>query len=108
MKIKKRNILQNRINAFWPTYIRKLSTTKLELYLFQKSLNKETKEKTVNIILLEIITLLKSKLNRISDIKIEDVYFNNVLDKNNLYNATINYCQDLNISYLIYEVMLKN
>ena len=75
----------------------------LELYLFQETINKDAKERLYNSILLEDKTFLKFKFYLISDMIINNVYFSYVFDKNNLDNATINYCQDLNISYLIYD-----
>ena len=74
-----------------------------ELYLFQETLNKEEKERLFNLILLEDKACLKFKLYLISEIKIENIYFSYVFDKNNLDNATINYCQVLNINYIIYD-----
>lgn len=74
-----------------------------ELYLFQETINKDANERLFNSKLLEDRTSLKFKLYIISDVKIENVYFSYVFDKNNLDNATINYCQDLNINYLIFD-----
>ena len=64
---------------------------------------KDANERLFNSKLLEDRTSLKFKLYIISDVKIENVYFSYVFDKNNLDNATINYCQDLNINYLIFD-----
>ena len=47
--------------------------------------------------------LLKYLLFIDSEIKIKNVYFSYIFDKNNLDNATINYCKFRNINYKIYD-----
>ena len=74
-----------------------------ELYLFQETLKKKADERLFNLILIEDKMLLKYLLFIDSEIKIKNVYFSYIFDKNNLDNATINYCKFRNINYKIYD-----
>ena len=74
-----------------------------ELYLFQETLKKNSNERLLNATLNEDKICLKYQFYLLSFLKIDNIYFNYVFDKNNLDTATINYCKETNISYLIYD-----
>ena len=79
-----------------------------EIFLFQENISKDTKDRLFNLILLEDKACIKFQLYLYSDIIIENVYFSYVFDNNKLDNATINYCKDLNINYLIFDYNNEN
>ena len=74
-----------------------------ELYLFQETLKKEVNKRLFNLALIEDRACLKFKFYLNSQIKIGNIYFSYVFDKNNMDNTTKNYCVDLNINFQIYD-----
>ncbi len=74
-----------------------------ELYLTQETLKKEAKERLFNLRLVEDKICLKFRIFLKSSVKIENIYFSYVFDKNNLDNTTINYCKDIKINFHIYD-----
>ena len=74
-----------------------------ELYLFQETIKKKADERLFNLTLIEDRICLKFIFYLNSEIKIDNIYFSYVFDKNDTDNTTKNYCIDLNINYLIYD-----
>ena len=71
--------------------------------MFQEIIKKKADERLFNLTLIEDRICLKFIFYLNSEIKIDNIYFSYVFDKNNTDNTTKNYCIDLNINYLIYD-----
>lgn len=102
-------IIQNYQNAkHYDTAILKLNsiirdTKYFDLFIFQETLKKETKERFSYPTLIEDKTCLKYKFYLNSDIQIKNIYFSYVFDNDNLDTTTMDYCEDNNINYQIYD-----
>ena len=81
----------------------KKSVKYYELNLFQQTIKKEAKERLTTITLNIEKIYLKYLFYLNAIIKIENIYFFYVFDKSDLDSATLNYCKENEISYLIYD-----
>ena len=74
-----------------------------DLYLTQETIKKEAFERLFNLKLVEDKACIKCRLYIKCSIKIGDIYFSYVFDKNNLDKTTQNYCLNSKINYQIYD-----
>ena len=74
-----------------------------ELYLFQEAIKIKSKERLTELTLNEDKTCLKFLFFIKCDIKLENIYFSYVFDENNPDQTTINYCEEIQLNYLLFQ-----
>ena len=74
-----------------------------ELYLFQEAIKIKTKERLTELTLNEDKTCFKFLFFIKCDIKLENIYFSYVFDENNPDQTTINYCEEIQLNYLLFQ-----
>ena len=74
-----------------------------ELYLFQETLKKKAEERLSITTLNEDKACLKYLFFIKSSIRIENIFFSYIFNKDSLDTTTMNYCQENKINYQIYE-----
>ena len=74
-----------------------------ELYLFQEAIKIKSKERLTELTLNEDKTCFKFLFFIKCDIKLENIYFSYVFDENNPDQTTINYCEEIQLNYLLFQ-----